>query len=117
MSPRGRPGGWGLRRGVIRNGDIGVLLVVQPGGEVGRGFGAARFGVQLGQGRFGGLSRGLLRGLGVFGFRGPAGLFGFGGLGLLRIGLVRSRGGDAAEEDEGGAKGAGGRGGVCRCES
>ena len=104
----------GCDGGVIRSGGIGILLVIQPGGEVGRGFGGARFGVQLGQGRFGGLSCGLLRGLGFFG---PAGLFGFGGLGLLRIGLVRSRGGGAAEEDDGGAKGAGGRGGVCRCES
>ena len=104
----------GCDGGVIPGGGNGVLLVFQPGGEVGRGFGGARFGVQLGQGRFGGLPRGL----GVFGFRGPAGLFGFGGLGLLRIGLVRSRGGGAAEEDDGGAKGAGGRrGGGCRYES
>ena len=88
----------GYDGGVIRGGGIGVLLVVQPGGEVVRGFGGARFGVQLGQGRFGGLSCGL----GFFGFRRPAGLFGFGGLaslGLLRIGLVRSWGGGATEED------------------
>lgn len=63
----------GCDGGVIRSGGIGILLVVQPGGEVDGGFGAARFGVQLGQGRFGGLSCGLLRGLGFFGFRGPAG--------------------------------------------
>ena len=56
-------------------------------------------------------------GLGFFGFKGPAGLFGFEGLDILRIGLVRSRGGGAAEEDDGSAKGAGDRGGGCRCES